>query len=353
MIFINGKFLAQNFSGVQRYSKEIAFRLLKLSHFKIVIPKNANINLTEYSDDDVLKSKTEGLLWEQIELPLIVNREAGILLNLGNTAPLLYNRNIVTNHGLAWMFYPEAFSKKFVYWYRFMIPRILKRALAILTVSYSAKEELIDTFKLEEDKVHVIYPGVSSIFSPGSGNFKNYILYVGNIQSYKNLHTLIYAYSTLKRVEKDIELWIVGVSDGGVFRKYTDFRTAISCGQGIRFLGFKRDQELVSLYREAICLVLPSLYESFGLPVVEALACGCPVVASDLPAIREVAKDAVLYTNPRDPDEIAEKVLSLIRDSTLRTTLITKGIRRASLFSWDKSISHIICVLKNIIQISL
>ncbi|MEM5813219.1 MAG: glycosyltransferase family 1 protein [Candidatus Aenigmatarchaeota archaeon] len=351
MVIINGKFFSQSFSGVQRYSKEIAIRLVESEDFLIVAPSCIGRNELEDKHKLIRYGRLNGSLWEQIELPLYLYKKKDYLLNLGNTAPLLYHNNIITNHGLAWKFFPEAFSRKFLLWYNFIIPKLLMQSKLIITVSESAKAELIEIFKIPEDKIEVIYPGVSEYFFNSESKIDNmnkkYILYVGNIQIYKNLNTLIKAFHLTLEINNDLDLLIIGHSPNIFKRKFFIFNNNNEITlQKIKLLGFKQDNELVTYYKHAFCLVMPSLYESFGLPVLEAFACRCPVVASRLPAIQEFAKDAVLYFDPKDPIDLAAKIIELLNNPELRLRLINRGFEIAKKFTWENSVAKLKEILK-------
>jgi glycosyltransferase involved in cell wall biosynthesis len=348
-LYINARFLTQPFSGVQRVGWELAKRLVQRnSAFKLISPQKRYWKRAwEYGKIDCI-GKNKGVFWEQIELPLYLKKKRPLLINPGNTAPLLYDKNIVINHGLSWKRVPEAFSLKFRLWYDFIIPKVLKRASLILTVSEFCKGELIEEYKISEDKIKVLYPGISEVFKPLNIEKKNFILFVGNLQPYKNLQALIKAFCILKDRGYDIELWLAGSEDKRIFRDFYFGEVKESLQKDIKFLGFKDDEELVRLYNQAICLVLPSLYETFGLPVVEAMSCGCPVVVSDLPVFKEIVGDSAIYVNPHDPEEIAFYLGEIISSESQRKVLAQKGMERVKRFNWEITVDNFINSLKMI-----
>lgn len=358
MIIINGKFFCQPFSGVQRFSKEIALRLINDDNFLIVAPSCFNEKVVIDKNKLIKFGNFKGILWEQLELPFFLYREKKkFILNLGNTAPLTYKYNIVTNHGLAWKFFPDSYSMQFILWYKFLIPKILLNSRLIITVSNTAKAELIETFKIPEDKIEVVYPGVSECFLNSkryqNNLHKKYILYVGTFQHYKNVKTLIEAFYLLNETHyefREFELLLCGHMPN-VFKRKPYLRSSKrlneKINQKIKIIGPKYDEELVILYKQAFCLVVPSLYESFGLPILEAFACECPVIASKLPAIYEYAKDAVLYFDPKDPMDLASKFIDLYKNPVLRYNLIKKGRQIAHEFTWNKTIAKLKEILKS------
>lgn len=347
MIYYNARFLTQLFSGVQRFSWELTKRLINsLENLKIIAPQK-KFWKRDWSYSKVIETgKKSGVFWEQVELPLFLKKESPFLINPGNTAPLLYERNLVINHGLAWKRCPYAFSRKFRIWYDFLIPRVLKKALLIFAVSEFCKQELLEFYNLEEEKVFVLYPGISEKFRPLGLKRKNFILYVGNLQPYKNLKTLIKAFEILVERDFEIELWIAGIRDEKVFKEEVLKEVKEKAKPRIRFLGFKEDEELVYLYNQARCLVLPSFYETFGFPVVEAMACGCPVVTSSIPALKEIAGDSVLFFNPNDVEELSFVLEKVLTEETLRENLIKRGYERVKRFSWENTVRDFLEILR-------
>ncbi|MGC9110158.1 MAG: glycosyltransferase family 4 protein [Caldimicrobium sp.] len=347
VIYINARFLTQPFSGVQRVGWELAKRLIyKDSIFKIICPsKKYWLKDWSYGSFETIGTQ-KGILWEQIELLSYLRKKGSFLINPGNTAPLFYDKNIIINHGLSWKRVPQAFSLKFRLWYDFLIPKVLKKALLVFVVSEFCKNELMEVYKVSKEKIRVLYPGISEIFKPLNLNKKDFILYVGNLQPYKNLKNLMKGFKILRSWGFNLELWIVGIKDERVFKKEDYSFVDQKLKSFIKFLGFKEDKELVELYNQALCLVLPSLYETFGFPVVEAMACGCPVVISDIPAFREIAKEVALYINPHNPEEIAYAIKEIIDNFQLRNGLVEKGIERAKCFSWDNTVNKFLKILK-------
>jgi len=347
-IVINGKFSTQIFSGVQRFALELTKFLIQCEQVQIIAPPTSWFSRYRKGNVRILGISI-GPFWEQVELPLYLKLQRGkkLLLNLGNTAPLIYDRNILTSHGLAWKFYPDSYSKKFVLWYSFLIPRLLNKALLILTVSNRAKNELHDVYGISDEKIEVLYPGVSPVFKPIPTEPQNYILFVGSIHPIKNLTALIKALEIVHEEFKDVELWIVGEVDRRIFKSYTmNIQKQTPLMKKIKFLGFKRDEDLVKLYNSALCLVLPSLYETFAFPVLEALACGCPVIVSDLEVMHELYGESVLYTDPFDPMDIASKIVQLLKDKDMRLRLRNEGLKKAKKFTWDKSFDRLRKIFK-------
>jgi glycosyltransferase involved in cell wall biosynthesis len=353
MIVINARFLTQRITGVQRYASEISKHLKVLNHrLKFLSPKNMlHLNLAEF-----LQSEAPGLflghLWEQVWLPCYLRKNGTpLLLNLANTAPLLYNNQIVTIHDISFLRNPEWFSIRFYYYYSFLLPRIARHSLKVITVSEFSKNEIMCMLKVPKDRVKVIYNGVSEEFTKKGkemfqNNFnRNYILGVASLDIRKNLERVISAY-------KKIDLGNVKlVMVGGQSRVFRDKRVndLMASAEGIIYRGYVSDEELAYLYRNAKLLIYPSLYEGFGLPPLEAMACGCPVVVSNAASLPEICGDAAYYVDPFSVESIAEGMYKVLTDRSLSESLIHKGLKRAKLFSWERAAKAHIELFKEII----
>lgn len=343
-IIINGRFLTQRKTGVQRFAYEIILRLINRNLDVLVLIPNCRIfdgyNVTDWPIQKV--KGLQGHLWEQISLPAYLlllpgNKKNKILLNLCNTGPLLFSNKITAIHDLAVIVNPSWFNRKFRILYRFLLPRLVRSSKRLITVSHFSKSQLEDYFPKSEGKIEVVYNGATPNLGTSNDNKlltnfglnKNeYILGVSSIEPRKNLERLISAYRLLDH--NKVKLVLVG-SKGKSFN-HIDLNTT---HPGIILAGYVNDQELSSLYRNAICFVYPSLYEGFGIPPIEAMNSGCPTIVSDIPALREVASDAVLYVDPHNIEDIADKIGLLIKDTVLSTNLRCKGYKRAALFDWQ------------------
>jgi len=324
-------------TGVQRYAYELSLRLAKLGGALPVSPRNTQER--PYADLNPARiGYLKGHPWEQIELPAYLWRSGSPpLVNLANTAPLTYGNQIVTIHDLAFIRNPHWFSKKFAAYYNFLIPRIAWRSKSIVTVSEFSKREIVTLIGIPSSKVHVIYNGVSEIFKSGGEDgvekhFGNYILAVASFDPRKNLRGLMEAF--LKLNFKDLNLVIAGRSSKN-FNMDEDYSR--QGRERIIFLTDIDQNELARLYRGAIALCYPSFYEGFGLPPLEAMSSGCPVVASDIESVKEVCGNAALYINPNDTESIMKGLRDVVEDEDLRLSLIETGKKRSCLYNWDDS----------------
>jgi glycosyltransferase involved in cell wall biosynthesis len=353
-IYINARFLTQKVTGVQRYALEISKQLrvqypgaLFISPRKIV--HKDMMNEFDGSACGILT----GHLWEQIVLPHYLKKANNpLLVNLGNTAPLFYKKQIITIFDLSFLRNPEWFSRKFYYYYRFLIPKIANKALKIITISEFSKKEIVRLLNVPEQKIQVIYCGANTKFrgniTPGEPRLiepKNYILSVSSLEPRKNITNLILAFK--KMALSDVHLVLVG-SRASVFAN-NELKDLTQLQKNIIFIGYLSDDQLARLYNNAKLFVYPTFYEGFGLPPLEAMACGCPVVVSNTASLPEVCGDAAYYVDPYNVESIAEGMHKMLTDEALRQSLIKKGLERAKLFSWEKSAKKYIEVIEEVL----
>src|SRR5437763_7262066 len=228
---------------------------------------------------------------------------------------------VVTVHDLAVLRHPDAFNR----WTRTYSPRVVPRVLAaarsIIAVSEFTRQELIQLLRIPEQKIHVVPNGVENTFTAdGPAADGEYVLAVGTLEPRKNLPRLIEAAR-----RNHVELRVVGARGWGGVEV---------AGNGVRWLGEIDDAQLARLYRGALCVAYPSLYEGFGIPVLEAMACGAPVVTSRGGATEEVAGGAAVLVDPEDASSIAAGIEDAI---ARRAELRAAGLRRAAASSWDES----------------
>lgn len=350
-LIINGRFLTQQLTGVQRFANELLKEYLKITNENIPIilaPPNCKV---EYLHGVKIKKigYNNSHLWEQIDLPLyLIKIGSPLLLNLTNTAPIHYKNQIVTIHDLAFLHNPQWFSFGFRTYYKFLIPAIAKRAKSIITVSKFSKSEITNKLKVTPGKVTVIYNSVPSEFhykEPNEG-FKRerYALAVGSLDPRKNLAGLIRAFNTLGNTK--LQLYIIGGSNSKIFNiKLPDFDS-----EKIKLLGRISDEELISLYANAEIFIYPTLYEGFGIPNIEAMHFSTAVITSDLPVTREVCKDAALYINPHNIEDIQRGISALEGNKELVKKLSARGKEISSSYTWKKACKKLIEVINNASQ---
>lgn len=345
MFVINGRYLTQKATGVHRYAFEICNKLHEMGvDFHVAIPE-------EICPDYKFEFKTVKCgsfnthLWEQISLPHYLRRIGSpLLISLTGCGPLNYNNQIMTIHDVSHERYPEWFSKNYFRFYHFMMPRIGRKAHAVLTVSEFSKQEIIDVMCFPAQRIHVIHSNVPFHNKPSKEEILNYdpdpsieryILAVSSMDPRKNFIRLVEAFNKIE--DKSLKLYIIGMKSQ-VFNT-PDMQKLV--GKNIYLPGYVDDQALQKMYQNALLSVYPSLYEGFGLPPLESMTFGCPVINSNIPALREVSEDGALYVNPYDTDDIAAKINLLAKDEELRQSLRLKGLEQIKKYSWDKSAKQV------------
>jgi glycosyltransferase involved in cell wall biosynthesis len=308
--------------GVERLAREMMARLPRLApgRYRPIQPRRR-------------LAHRAGHVWEQTVLPVRATGCA-LIYSPANLAPLASRRNVVVIHDAAALRHPEAYSPAYVAYQRLMLPVLVRRARLLITVSEFSRGELADVLGARPEATEVIPEGVDERFRaevdprPAAQSFglrKPYVLTVGTISARKNLGVLEAAERALRA--RGIELVLAG-SDRGYLRSGT---------VPARRLGYVPDRLLPSLYAGARAVVVPSRYEGFGLPCLEAMACGVPVVCSPFGALPETCGDAAIVADPGDEAEFTEAVLSAACDEPTRGRLSVAGLARAARFSWDRT----------------
>jgi glycosyltransferase involved in cell wall biosynthesis len=327
-VSINGKYLSQAITGVQRYSTEIVKEWYKMGRqFDLQDPQLS------------LVGRNNLFLWEQL---LSTRNQRDILWCPTNTGPLLYRNKVLTLHDGAVLSNPEWFSAQYVAWRKIVVPRLLHSSRKIITVSAFSKRNICEYTDIDQSKVVSIHNGINhEQFYPRSkfqsvldhfGIAKPYILVLGSVEPRKNIERVFQAWANLYRGLRDeYELVIVG-STGRSFKQQN-----ISVPSTARMLGYVDDQFLPGLYSGASVFLYPSLFEGFGLTVLEAMACGAPVITSNVSALPEVGGNAVCYVDPLRVDDIVDRLSVLLVDSAKREKYSRLGLIQANKFTWSKT----------------
>ncbi|MDO8639765.1 MAG: glycosyltransferase family 1 protein [bacterium] len=378
-----------NESGVGRYTRNLVDQL------QVLDKKNEYVLFVQSRDHDNIKyhlqcKQMSNVKWkivdvdirwhtlsEQIKFPSILNKENLDLVHFPYfSIPFFYNKPfVVTIHDLIINHFdtgkastlpsPVYFLKRFGY--DLVLKKAINNSRKIIAVSNTTKKEIIDHFKINEDKIIVTYEGVDEEILKAENKeldiSKPYFLYVGNAYPHKNLERLLEAFrlfchpeasaegshEILRFAQNDIRLVLVGKEDY-FYKKIKEDIKKNEFGDRVIFYGEANDRELVSLYKNAVALVVPSLMEGFGLPALEAMACGCLVLASEIDSLKEVCVDSAIYFNPFDENDLENK-LKLIINLKNKSVYVKKGIERSKLFSWEKMARETLKVYESCISL--
>lgn len=345
MFVVNGRYLTQKATGVHRYAFEICNELHRMGvDFHVAIPQDIDPEY-KFEFKTVRCGTLKTHLWEQISLPRYLKKIGSpLLISFTGCGPLNYKNQIITIHDVSHERYPQWFSKNYYRFYHFMMPRIGRKAHAILTVSEFSKSEIVDTLGLDRDKIHVVHSNVPFHNKPTEEEILNYhtdetkekyIIAVSSMDPRKNFIRLAEAFNNIE--DKTIKLYIIGMR----FKAFNTPDLQKLVGDNIHLPGYIDDKALQGMYQNALISVYPSLYEGFGLPPLESMTYGCPAIVSDIPALREVSGDAALYVNPYDVEDITAKINLLIKDHNLRQSLRLEGLKQIKKYSWKKSAKQV------------
>lgn len=348
-LYINGRFLTQPLTGVQRYARELTCAIIEeKTPVRILVPSHTeDPELCEYLEP---VGRLQGHAWEQIDLPhALRQRGTPLLLNLANLAPVNYTRQVLTLHDIAFLRFPHSFSWRFRAFYRAMIPVLLRRVRRVTTVSEFSAQEIRRSYPrlLARDDPAVIYNAVDGSFGVSSTPLelrKPFLLAVSSLTSQKNFGRLLAAFIDSVH-EHDHDLVVVGGA-GPAFQE-VQYKTEAAHAR-VHMVGRVEDAELVALYRQASAFVFPSLYEGFGLPPLEAQACGCPVAASNIPATREILGESAVYFDPTNIQAIRQCMLRVVSNAELRARLSDAGLRNVGRFDWRKSAQQMVSLLNTL-----
>jgi glycosyltransferase involved in cell wall biosynthesis len=337
-VVFNGRFLVQRGTGVQRYARESLLALDALlpqvagTGLKFVLAAPADAAPPPLSNISFVKLPGfGGHLWEQISLPLFARSD--LLVNFNYSGPLAKRRQIITLHDATVRAMPECFSKRYRWVQDALITRLHERVAALMTVSAFSARELRARYGVTRRMVvgregwsHALAAGdTAAVVAKHGLEPGKYLLLVGSLKPNKNLGVVARA---LARAPVPWTVAVAGAADARIFRETRQ------PGAQLKFLGYVPDEDLGALYAHADWLLFPSLYEGFGLPALEAMANGCPVIAADAGSLPEVCAEAALYFDPRDAAALAALLAGPARDLALRERLRRAAVQRLSHYTW-------------------
>jgi glycosyltransferase involved in cell wall biosynthesis len=343
---INGRFLTQRMTGVQRYAYEILLALDDILSqngdlggrlaMRLILPPRIEEKPALSKIDICQTNFGSGHAWDQLVLPLYAG--SGIL-SLGNFGPVLARNHIVCIHDANTFIQPESYSRSFALAYRSLLPLIGRRARRVATVSQFSADMLVKYGVCRREQIFVAPNGHEHALRWDASRAKipllkrlerPYALLLGSLAKHKNVHVILEQAEKLEAV--GIDIVVAGAASSIFSGSAREFRRS-----NIHHTGYVSDDDLAALYERALCLVFPSTTEGFGIPPLEAMARGCPVISSNAASLVEVGGDAVMYVDPDNADGWRDAIIRLSRNHALRATMAVQGRNRAAVFSWRRS----------------
>jgi len=355
--------------GIGRFAFEVlwAMHRMDLEHrITVFIPNEKIPDLPPKKQNWEYRVISNRRLWTFTSLPKALQAEnMNVFFSPTHYVPLFSKvPRVFSIMDLSFLRFPDLFRKKDLYQLRLGTSHSAKVAKKIITISQFSKDAIMEQYNISANRVTVAYPGFNSdIFNnkiatkkirkvlSGYGVKDRYILYVGTLQPRKNIVRLLNAFQHLE--DKAIKLLIVG-KKGWLYKEFFEKIKKWKLADRILFTNFVSDGDLAALFAGAQCFVLPSLYEGFGIPVIEAMACGTPVVVSNVSSLPEVVGNAGIYVNPLESKHIAKGLTAALEMSEdQRSSLLDKGYKQIEKFSWEKCAEKIIETLENVYHDSI
>jgi len=343
---------SQRIDGTRIYIRSLLEEFGKISpedHFLIYHKNKFNSELTPPNLENYeIKKLRWPFFWTQLRFAGVLWKdEPDVLWMPFHNIPLARPKKvktIITIHDLAFKYFPDHFTKKDLWKLNFLAGMAIRNSDKIIAISEATKKDILKFYpQIKAEKIKVIYHGFNeeyfqaqnSQLATRNSKWKNYILYVGALQPRKNLNTLIEAFNLLKKERTELKLVLAGEKAWlweGIMEKVAQspFKKDIIMTEKVS------QSELITLYREAALFVFPSLYEGFGLPILEAFASRVPVVAANNSSLPEVGGDAALYFDARNPQDLKVKMLSVLSNEKVKNEMIAKGLLQLQKFSWAK-----------------
>jgi glycosyltransferase involved in cell wall biosynthesis len=369
-IGIDARMYSTRFTGIGRYVKELIDNISVLdtdNEYIIFFNDEEYINYMPPNPRISKRRVTAGYytLKEQTSFVTDLNRENLDIMHFTHfNAPVLYNRpSVVTIHDLTLSKFPGQNKTSIIHklGYQVTIKNIVSKAWRIICVSEHTKEDAIKMLGAWVSKIRVVYEGISKEISPVTdkgrldaikqkfGITNPFFLYTGAWRKHKNLVNLIKAFNLYRNMyDTNVSLVLAGKVDPN-YKEVTDSIRDFGLGSHVIMPGFIADEDLPGLYSAAQAFIFPSLYEGFGLPPLEAMACGCPVAVSNVSSLPEICGDAALYFDPNSPDKICESMHQIVVPET-RDRLIAAGLEHVKTFSWDDMTKKTLEIYKEVYE---
>jgi glycosyltransferase involved in cell wall biosynthesis len=349
-------------TGVKVYTREIVNALAKIDEKnEYILYANGNIEsciaVNRNSKFKIQNSKFKIPFWTYTKLPQEIKRDKPDVFFMPIQSMPFLNKPknikiVITVHDLAYLIFPEHFTAKDRFLLNFHTKRAVQMADKIIAPSEATKEDLIKFYKVDENKINVIHHGVIMNYESRIINYESripYVLFVGQIQLRKNLIRLIEAFEIIKEKNKkhsNLKLIIAG-SGGLMANKIYDKAQKSEFSKDISFMGKVSNKHLAELYQNALMFVMPSLYEGFGLPVLEAMSYGIPCAVSDNSSLAEIVDDHALLFDAYSSGDIAQKINMFLNNDVLRRDFAQRSLKNAKEFTWEKSAIKTLEVFRN------
>jgi len=366
-IAIDATILSPTGSGLNRYTSELLKELMKREGEFITYTTMPEVR-EQYGEKVMLvpevlseygfRGNLLRLLWHQFNLTVSILKEKASLFYSPIPEGMLFPvcPQIITVHDVIPLLFPESMPR-LKYYHQWILPNLLRVSGAVIVTSESTKKDVQKYYNISDKPLHVVYQGYrEDVFYPSPSqevqkakykyNLQDFILCVGETRPYKNMRRLVEAFA--RAGVPSLELAIVGRINR-LDQELVNLPQHLGIEGKVKFLGYVPDDDLAGLYGGAKTFVFPSLYEGFGIPPLEAMACGCPVVVSKAASLPEVCGDAAYYVDPYNVDSIAEGIFKVSNDETLRTSLKEKGLERVKLFSYRKAADEIIKIFNALV----
>lgn len=368
-IGIDARMIRHRMTGIGKYTQNLVQGLARVDQQnQYIILSNEPLGELKKNNPNfhqIMISQAVFSLSEQLIIPGIIRREKLDLFHTPSFVAPLWQpcSSVMTIHDLTHLRFPNLFSKKVQWYYRLIVRPAARKMKKIITDSETSKSDILSFLNIPEERIVVIPLGVDKAYKPQreSGvtslllkRFQisgNYILSLGNRKPHKNFIRLVEAFNLLEKETKSGYLLVILVDNDPRYRQIEKRVEELSLGRKVKVISdFFSEEELSFLYSAADLFVLPSLYEGFGLPVLEAMACGTPVVASNTSSLPEVVGDAGILVDPYDHRKIAQAMYQVLGDRALWNRLREKGLDRAKIFTWEKTARKTLEVYNQVYQ---
>lgn len=345
----------ERLTGTEYYSVEIIKALSRLdldNQYILYAQKDPSARLGQLGDNFSTKIMPFPKFWSQIRLSLeMIKKSPDVLFVPSHTVPIIHPKNtVVTLHDLGFKHFPELYSPTELFYHNWGMNFAANHAVEIIAPSEFTKKDLIKTYGIEPSRIHVVWHGFDKdLFKPNKNiKRKPYILFIGRLEEKKNILGMIRAYALLRKEKRITHQLVLAGAPGFGYENIVKEIESLpkNIAQDIVLTGYISQAEYIRRLQEAEIFLFTTFFEGFGMPLVEAMACETPIVASNTTSMPEIAGNAALFVDPNKPLEIAAALSKLINSEKLRSELSYRGRMRARQFSWDRAGRETLEVLK-------